>query len=272
MQRTFAALTIAWGLALVFPSSGVLAQSPGTGGSAPAAPDVVRLLNGGLLRGTIAESLPRQHVVIVTLAGEARTIPMIEILYAGSAARDPMADPVPVPTQTPEPTPAPRPAHTPALPRWATDHADHEVALFGAGLSFFVRDGGLSVSFGNGASASGTSYRQLCTAPCMAELPAGSYELALAEPGGDPVAAGSVFIRERGRVRGSYTDNTALRVAGWIIAGASMVAMIAYVASMDFSTATSTGPALVVSLGSIGTVVGILMASLISDSANVRAE
>jgi hypothetical protein len=48
-----------------------------------AAKDVVKLKSGGLLRGTIAELVPGEFVVIVLITGETRRIAASEFDYAG---------------------------------------------------------------------------------------------------------------------------------------------------------------------------------------------
>ena len=66
-------LPLAWVLA----SSTSLAAPPAPESSgeapvapAPSAPDLVRLKNGGLLRGTISESVPGEYVTIVLITGD----------------------------------------------------------------------------------------------------------------------------------------------------------------------------------------------------------
>jgi hypothetical protein len=50
------------------------------------APDVVRLKNGGLLRGTISELVPGDFVSIVLITGESRKVPYADVQYAGSSS------------------------------------------------------------------------------------------------------------------------------------------------------------------------------------------
>src|ERR1700710_814517 len=40
------------------------------------APDVIRLKSGGMLRGTISELVPGGDVVLITVAGDMRRVPM----------------------------------------------------------------------------------------------------------------------------------------------------------------------------------------------------
>src|SRR3954469_19088327 len=82
-------------LGLLMMSAALPAYAEGGGSQASEASeakDVVRLKNGGLLRGTISELNPGQSVTIVTAAGKTRELPMSDVGYAGPAARDPGAD------------------------------------------------------------------------------------------------------------------------------------------------------------------------------------
>jgi hypothetical protein len=84
------------------------AETPASATPAPAAaataPDLVRLKNGGMLRGTIAESEPGQSVTIVLLTGETRKISAADLRYAGPANAAP---PAPAQTAPAPPTAAP---------------------------------------------------------------------------------------------------------------------------------------------------------------------
>src|SRR5688572_477116 len=87
------------------------AEEPAAAAPAVSAPDVVRLKNGGLLRGTISELVPGQTVTIVTASGKTRELPMAEVDYAGPADKDPQVGAGPaVPTATAAPAAATAPA------------------------------------------------------------------------------------------------------------------------------------------------------------------
>src|SRR5688500_1003278 len=78
-----------------------------------APPDLVVTTDGGMVRGSIAEAVSNDRVVIVTVTGETRTIPWNQVRYAGLAASY-VPEPAPSPpAMTPSPaptTPRPRPA------------------------------------------------------------------------------------------------------------------------------------------------------------------
>src|SRR5258706_9689637 len=52
-------------------------------------PDIVRFKNGGILRGTILESVPNDRVDIRAPDGQTRRIPWAEVEYAGPATSVP---------------------------------------------------------------------------------------------------------------------------------------------------------------------------------------
>jgi hypothetical protein len=77
------ALRLLLALLCASPTIALAQSAPGEARVAPAAPDAVKLKNGGLLRGTISELIPGKSVVLITATGEVRTIPMEEVEYAG---------------------------------------------------------------------------------------------------------------------------------------------------------------------------------------------
>src|SRR5688500_7843319 len=73
------------------PSADATASEPAASEPEAVAPkaegkDVVRLKNGGLVRGTIVELLPGESVTITTALGKTREFAMSEVSYAGPAA------------------------------------------------------------------------------------------------------------------------------------------------------------------------------------------
>lgn len=68
------------------------AQAPAP--AAPsAAPDVVLLKNGGMLRGLIVELVPDQSISLLLPTGETRTIPMDDVSFAGPSEAVPWKRP-----------------------------------------------------------------------------------------------------------------------------------------------------------------------------------
>jgi hypothetical protein len=64
-------------------------------------------------------------------------------------------------------------------------------------------------------------YEHICTAPCEATLPAGTYRLALSQGGGMPVEPrNAVTIERSSLLYGTYTSRKVLRTIGWVVLGA----------------------------------------------------
>jgi hypothetical protein len=210
------------------------------GAASAAAPDVVRLKNGSLLRGTINELLAGESVTIVTVAGKTREFPMSEVEYAGPADRDPVAA-------------AARPANAAAAPPPAQDA---ETALSGeptkvrpyvtrqgkeAQLRLTSQPEGLTFHRQTGSAIGGqtyaTGYDRLCTAPCDIALPAGTEVLALSKGNEPPRIAEPIsFPAGKSRIVGSLESRAGTRIAGWTIVGASVVVGAVLVFSSISST------------------------------------
>lgn len=63
-------------------------------------------------------------------------------------------------------------------------------------------------------------YARVCTAPCDVTLAAGTYRLALSQPGSSPLEpAAPATIQGPSTVTGAYTNHRGLRIAGWSMMG-----------------------------------------------------
>src|SRR5689334_10616230 len=82
------------------------AIAPDAWAQAPTPPDLVRTKDGGMLRGTIVEKVPNDHVEIQLANGQTRTVKMSEVEYAGPANE---SAPAPVPPPPPPALPVPVP-------------------------------------------------------------------------------------------------------------------------------------------------------------------
>jgi hypothetical protein len=173
------------------------------------APDVVRLKNGGLLRGTIAELEPGATVTIVTVAGESRHFRMDEVAYAGPASAD-------------APRAAPPLVLTP--PRFALP--EPAVVSFQSdppGLVFHRVTTGL-VGVGMRPLQKTMMYTPLCVAPCTLALPAGWTELALGNPREMPAHPSTVLLPPgNSEVLGHLESRSGMRMAGWVVLIGSVV-------------------------------------------------
>ena len=202
-------------------------------GEAPAAsaaaPDVVRLKNGSLLRGTISELLAGESVTIVTVTGKTREFAMSEVEYAGPAERDPAAATRPVAPAAAVPPAAPakveastEPTVRPYVTRNGAEARLHLTSR-PDGLTFH-RQTGSAVAVGPGGQAYATGYDRLCTAPCDITIPAGTEVLAVSNGDETPRVAGPVsFPAGESQLIASIESRAGTRIAGWTIAGASLV-------------------------------------------------
>jgi hypothetical protein len=222
-------------------TTSAFAEAPATAApaaeSAPSAnsgADIVRLKNGGVVRGKISELLPGSSVTIVSASGKTHEFQMTEVSYAGPESQDPTAAAAPAAPPPPAP-PKPKPAAASEWSNQSSNDAKPYVTVHGAqanlhlesdppGLTFH-REASSAIAFGRGGVAHATGYERLCTSPCDISLPAGTETLALSKDGKSPVEAGSVsFPAGDSQILGSYQSNTGIRVAGVVIIVASAVA------------------------------------------------
>lgn len=178
-------------------------------GDAAGAKDIVRLKNGGLVRGTIGELMPGESVTITTTAGKTREFPMAEVDYAGPADKDPTAGAEPA---------------TAAQAAPATKTARPYVTVKGeiARLHLVSDPVGLTFHRKSGSATSGevqaAGFDRLCTAPCDIEIPAGTEELSLSKPDKDPNKPKSVTLPAGdSELVGTYESNAGARIAGFIL-------------------------------------------------------
>jgi hypothetical protein len=187
-------------------------------GGAP--PDLVRLKNGGMVRGTIVELVPGKEVTLVDVAGQTRKLPMSDVSYAGPAAGEPTAAPA---------VPAPTPTAAPAPPLMEAPPTGVRLLATEPNLTFHVLSGS-SQGVGMGMAGSrpvvvgfeANHYDRLCTAPCTAALAPGSYTLALSQPDGALVAAPALTINGHEQLTGTYTSHTGARVGVFLASIAVM--------------------------------------------------
>ena len=75
-------------------------------------------------------------------------------------------------------------------------------------------------------------YSPVCDGACATRFEPGAYQLALAKDGGRPIPVyGSTMITGPARLRGSYTDKSGVRAAGWIIGIGGLVGGIVMIAA-----------------------------------------
>jgi hypothetical protein len=257
------------------------AQAPATAPSAPqgSPPDLIRLKNGGMLRGTISELVPNDYVVIVTLSGESKRFSMSDVQYAGPAAEE-RTYPAPAPV-APAPAPvAPAPAPTrvddegDARPEITVHAEEARVSLTSepSGHTFHKRTSSAVVRAGS-AVAVGEGYREMCTAPCEVSIASGTYSFGVSEPGESPVAAEAVTVPPgRSELHATYNDNSGVRIAGGVVLAAGLVGGLGLtLASLDGGSGELDTGLLIASTGVMcgGIVIGFALMR-VSDSAEVE--
>jgi hypothetical protein len=209
-------------------------------------PDLVRLKDGAMYRGTIGELVPEGQVTMVLVTGETRRFEMKDVAYAGPATDDPGSAPDRAPAKSvprePETKRAERrPAGAPLVTVQGKP-VDLRITADTPHLTLHVSSGmgrshgtvvGVSAYprndwFVGNMSAVGQRFDRICTAPCEATLPAGTYTLAAAVPDEELVIVDDpVVLRESGLLRASYESNAGIRTTGWVVGGSSLVAGIA---------------------------------------------
>lgn len=176
-------------------------------------PDLVRLQNGGMLRGTIVELVPGDKVTITLPTGETRTLSMAEVTYAGPAAEAPTPT-----TGRTEPEPKPMVTVRTGEARLALSvTTDEKLTWHTAELS--------GIAAGPGGVAIAQSFQRLCTAPCEVDMPVGTHRLALAQPDGLPIPMReAIDITGDGELVGRYVDNSASRIAAGVLGAVGVLA------------------------------------------------
>jgi hypothetical protein len=269
------------GLALLCGGARAEAQSA-------AAPDVVRLRDGGLLRGTIAEYAVGDHVTIVLITGETRRIAAGELRYAGPAQDEPTAGAATttggataagqtgdasitrnldtsatsaatatVAAATAAPAATSAPATTGSLPAAPDD------ARPMSRIRIRSRDGErVQVD----AAPRGAELAPMCETPCAPTLQTGVYRFALTRPGLPRLeAAHLVPLEPDDRVTVTYDTRGGTRTGGLVLIGITAATgvgiALAPLAIEERARDRAIVPALVAgaALAGLGTLVGLLM-------------
>lgn len=244
-----------------------VAPAPAVVAQAAPPPDVVRLKNGGMVRGTIAEYLPGEHVSIILMSGETKRFEAAEVAYAGSAAS--------------EPRPSSEPAHPgdmqdlttssevqPLVTVRSNKARIHLSAKGPEPLTFYLLSGTASAGYGRGISAD--AFTRICAAPCDANIAAGSYTLGLAPPDQAALRVKTmVDIHDGDELVGTYRSARGTRAAGWIIFAVSLIGgtglMVASIEDDGASPAFLAGSV----IAGIGPLVGLALANFAKDSAYI---
>lgn len=234
-------------------------------------PDAVQLANGGMLRGTIVENLPGDHVTIQLSTGELRTFPSADVQFAGPAASMPAQVVVP-PAPRSAPVALAAPMYGPAVP---TVRVHVEADSPDLTLQQVTGTSSAIVSTGRSfATVMIDSFAPLCTAPCDIDLPAHAYILGVSQgqAGARRADHNLLTIDHDMSLALEYESREGARIAGWVtflvgaLAGAGL--MLVGITSNngdDFITWLIAGAVVL----SVSEIVGLALAFL-NDHADIR--
>lgn len=181
--------------------------------TATQAPDLVRLTNGGLVRGTIAEHIPGEYVVIVLITGESRRFEAAEFSFAG---------PVDAAKTAAGPTTAEKVVDKPVELEGGDTLIHFEAAPDSpsAAIALSLRVNPRSSKAPANASDDSLVSTPICTAPCSAKIPGGrqSFGLSVVKRPVQPVP--KIFnIHNNDTLVASYENRKWLRISGAIVFG-----------------------------------------------------
>jgi hypothetical protein len=213
----------------------LLVSMPAHAADAPASvpPDIVRLKDGGLVRGTIMEMVPGKMVDVALPSGSTRNIPMSDVAWAGRAADDPgpggekpkpEGDAALAKSQAAAPPPAPAGASIIPLAVQPGSNATHlrlRAEDGQEGLTFHIRTGSNTSFIADGRHQGGVAietYQRLCTAPCEVDVEPGTHQFGLSLDDGRVEKAGSVVsVAGPSTVVGEYQSYLKGRIAGLLL-------------------------------------------------------
>jgi len=222
---------------LFFAASLALLTLSSAAGAQQAPPDVVKLRDGSMYRGTISELVANDHVDLMTANGQTRRFAMKDVAFAGSAT-------APEPSAPPPPPPPPPPPGEGSMITVNAQRAEMRFEANEPDVQFQLRTGQsemAGVGWGwrstYSFAAQTSSYTTICTAPCSGSLPTGTHRIGLSHNGRTVIEPEDpTVITGSGTLRGTYTSHTGLRVAGLLVDIAS-VAVVGTVLMLQRDTA-----------------------------------
>lgn len=252
-------------------------------------PDVVRLRDGGMLRGTIIESSPGSHVLLTLANGETRRVEAEDVEWAGPVAEmavhsaqtptdlalgpSEQASSADGPRSEPERPSGPSavlPAGDLRFPIELWTHLDREIVVHWRASEHPEMSVTIVGNIGAASTDMVGDWVEVCTVPCSASLPQGTHHLAASE--GDfpryefPLP---LTVRQPLSVEIVRVDRTTERIAGGITIGSSLVIgafLMGIPAAIDGGLFTSgaNGGSFVAGavIGGLGLIVGLLFAGL----------
>jgi hypothetical protein len=239
----------------------------------PLPPDVVELANGGMVRGTIIENLPGDHVTIQLPTGEMRTFASAEVRHAGPTTV-PAAPSGPV--MGPPLIAQPGVAYGPPPPAQPTVRVHVEASSPELTLQEITGTATAVVAMGRGYSTIAVDqFAPLCTAPCDVQVPARAYRLGVSQGQGQPRRADhNLFtLSHDTSFRLEYESREGFRIAGWIIFIAGELGGLVATLAPLFTNAGDWTTDLIAGLVVIGVtaIVGLALAFL-NDHADITED
>ncbi len=183
----------------------------------PLPPDVVELTNGGMLRGTIVENLPGDHVTIQLATGAIRTFPAAEVARVEAATQ-----PTPAPQAPEDPPPTASPIQQqPSTVRLAVESNSED---------FMLHRVTRTTAMGEDA------FELLCTIPCTVDIETGTYFFGLSRSQDPPRRWPTPFSIDEDTTLALDTANRGdERLVGWLmIAGGVVVGGSIFVGSLAY--------------------------------------
>lgn len=221
------------------------ADATAAGSSGTSVSDVVELKDGSTFRGVITQKVVGEYVTILLPGGNTRHVDWGDVAYAGAWGDRREAA-------------AQRETERREAKAKAEAHAQATEARFefvgtaeptlenpGGGYTLYRHTGVMVAratamgSYGGFVSYDAVThgFDRVCTAPCTATLPAGTYELALSGPGRDrPTTSTTQVTLPAGesRIEGWFESNASTRGWGWAIFGTGIAGGFALmVAAVD---------------------------------------
>jgi hypothetical protein len=248
-------------VAIVFAVADVRRAAAAGADTAPP-PDIVRTRDGGVLRGTIIESVPNERIEIMLPNGQSRTVMMAAVEFAGPAHRDPQAVAAPV---APLPTPV-------------REMARLELEADRPGVTFHRHVGSSQGYVRRSGRVVLDNFEQLCTAPCTAEVPAGTHRLAVSTRGSKRVlpTPKEMVLNGDMAVDARIKSNAGVRATGVVLMLASLVGGLAIAAHSQqqcySSSCVNTYPhrGAGTAVGVLGMLVGLVLSGT-PDQASISA-
>ncbi|MGF1466863.1 MAG: hypothetical protein ACFCGT_12085 [Sandaracinaceae bacterium] len=204
-------------------------------GLAQGAPDVVVLRDGGMLRGTIVESVPGERVTILLPTGESRIVSWSRVTFAGPEDERPQVDrdlapPLADPPAVTLPPPvlhgvAPRQGRGPRIPI-VVESRQRYVELW-AEVGAIPQTG---VGHRLRETVDEVAFERVCSVPCGLGLTVGTYRLALTRLR-QVVPAPPIDLEAGGTLDVWYRDRRGVRALGWVLGPVGMsggVVMLGY--------------------------------------------